>query len=207
MVRPKATETPAREKILRTASDLFFKQGYHQTGTHQIIEEAGVSRPTFYAHFPSKEDLAVAYVRASAAASLGRIGGISDRFTDPVEGYLSFFESISRFLVETDFRGCNFANIAREFPGRDSRIRKEVEAFERRYREALGAAVRRLFEAEPDRFTSRNLTVEDATDRYYLLLDGCVTACANYHDPWPLRAAGKAIRDLVGIEESVASKG
>ena len=46
-----------REKIIETANDLFYKQGYRATVVNQIIEEAGVSKPTFYSHFPSKEDL------------------------------------------------------------------------------------------------------------------------------------------------------
>ena len=70
MVRPKKTDPPAREKILSVANDLFFRQGYHQTGTNQLIDEADVSKATFYAHFPSKEDLAIAHVQDRAAVSI-----------------------------------------------------------------------------------------------------------------------------------------
>ena len=47
----------ARERLLRTASDLFYAEGIHSVGVDRIVAEAGVTRATFYRHFPSKEDL------------------------------------------------------------------------------------------------------------------------------------------------------
>lgn len=53
----------ARERILDTAFDLFYRQGYFQTGINQIIEEAGVAKATFYNNFRSKEELCTEYLR------------------------------------------------------------------------------------------------------------------------------------------------
>ncbi len=52
----------ARERLLRTASDLFYREGIHAVGVDRIVAEAGVTRATFYRHFPSKEDLVEAYL-------------------------------------------------------------------------------------------------------------------------------------------------
>ncbi len=53
----------AKNKILATADKLFYKQGYSYTGIQQIIDEAGVSKTTFYVHFKSKEELGVTYLK------------------------------------------------------------------------------------------------------------------------------------------------
>lgn len=51
-----------QERILHTAYRLFYQNGYRATGINQIIEEAKVAKASFYHHFKSKEDLAIAYL-------------------------------------------------------------------------------------------------------------------------------------------------
>lgn len=57
----------ARERILRTARELFSDPGINATGIAEIIERARVSRRTLYQHFASKDELIVAYLRELAA--------------------------------------------------------------------------------------------------------------------------------------------
>ena len=45
------------QRIYATAMDLFEEHGFEQVSVGQIVEGAGVSVPTFYAHYPSKEHL------------------------------------------------------------------------------------------------------------------------------------------------------
>ena len=52
-----------KDRIVETASDLFYHNGYNQTGINQIIAEAGVAKASMYQHYRSKEDIAVAYLR------------------------------------------------------------------------------------------------------------------------------------------------
>jgi AcrR family transcriptional regulator len=51
-----------RERILSTAMLLFHKQGFNSTGINQIIEEAEVSKASFYQHFRSKDDLCIEFL-------------------------------------------------------------------------------------------------------------------------------------------------
>ena len=51
-----------RERILKTASDLFYRFSIHTVGIDRIIAESGVAKMTFYKHFPSKDELVVAYI-------------------------------------------------------------------------------------------------------------------------------------------------
>ena len=52
-----ASTLPARERILVTAHELFYRDGLRATGIDRIIAESGVAKLTFYRHFPSKDAL------------------------------------------------------------------------------------------------------------------------------------------------------
>jgi AcrR family transcriptional regulator len=57
-------ESQPRDRIIDTALRLFYEQGYLATGINQIIAESQVAKATFYSHFPSKENLCIAYLQA-----------------------------------------------------------------------------------------------------------------------------------------------
>ena len=52
--------TGAREGLVLAAVDLFTEQGYDATTVAQIAERAGVTKSTFFRHFPDKRELLVA---------------------------------------------------------------------------------------------------------------------------------------------------
>src|SRR6218665_2250806 len=56
------TDLPARDRILVTAHQLFYRDGIRATGIDRIIAESGVAKLTFYRHFPSKDDLVLAFL-------------------------------------------------------------------------------------------------------------------------------------------------
>src|SRR5437773_3243489 len=53
-------EPGARERMVLAAVDLFTEQGYDATTVAQIAERAGVTKSTFFRHFPDKRELLVA---------------------------------------------------------------------------------------------------------------------------------------------------
>jgi len=60
---PAQTQVPAaRDRILLTAHDLFYGEGVRATGIDRVIAESGVTKVTFYRHFPSKNDLVRAFL-------------------------------------------------------------------------------------------------------------------------------------------------
>ena len=63
----------AKEKIVEAASDLFFEQGYQATTIDHVIERSGVSRPTLYAHFASKEELGITYLKEYRQSELAML--------------------------------------------------------------------------------------------------------------------------------------
>ena len=118
-----------------------------------------------------------------------------------MERYLVFQRSVHEYLKETDFRGCNFSNIAREFPDATSNVRAEVIAFENQYRALLLETVEALFDSDPNYFAQLGLSPAQITDRYYLLLEGAINASANFHDDWPLKAVEPAVKEMVSLRK------
>lgn len=55
--RGRETDNPTRQRILLVAGSLFLKNGYAATGMDQISRQAGVTAPTIYWHFKSKDAL------------------------------------------------------------------------------------------------------------------------------------------------------
>src|SRR5437879_12636163 len=55
-------ESDARERILETAYELFSHRGIRDVGVDEIIQRAGVAKATLYRHFPSKDDLVIAFL-------------------------------------------------------------------------------------------------------------------------------------------------
>jgi AcrR family transcriptional regulator len=59
-----ATEL-TRQRLIRTALELFTTRGYHDTTTAQIAKKAGIAEGTIYRHFASKQQLVNELYRAA----------------------------------------------------------------------------------------------------------------------------------------------
>ncbi|WP_284328734.1 TetR/AcrR family transcriptional regulator [Demequina litorisediminis] len=69
--RPASAADGPRDRLLATASALFYEEGIHAIGIDRIVSEAGVPRATLYRHFAGKEGLVLAYLRGEDAAIRG----------------------------------------------------------------------------------------------------------------------------------------
>src|ERR1700674_6067860 len=49
------------DRLVATASELFYREGVRAVGIQRVIEEAGVAKASLYAHFDSKDELVAAY--------------------------------------------------------------------------------------------------------------------------------------------------
>ena len=61
-LRAEPGDPSPRQRLLDTATRLFYAEGIRAVGIDRIIAEAGVAKATFYNHFPSKDDLVLAYI-------------------------------------------------------------------------------------------------------------------------------------------------
>ena len=92
-----------RDRIIQTANDLFYRQGYHQTGINQIIEESGVAKATFYSNFKSKEELGVEYLRERDRIDTNATKDAVNSIKEPYVRYMSIIKGLLEYMKETDF--------------------------------------------------------------------------------------------------------
>ncbi len=187
-------DSPARERIIETGLRLFYKQGYLATGINQIIAESKVAKATFYAHFPSKESLCVAYLQARHTIWMQWLDDSVKKEDNPKAQLFNIFTFLEEWMQECDFRGCAFLNIASEIPGIDSTIRKEVTSHKNELQEYVQRIIKELLVEEP------NLSPIDPTKLakiVYVLIEGAIVASQNYHETWPILAARDAVKTLL----------
>lgn len=133
---PNHTEaSPARRRLLDTATGLFYAGGIHAVGIDRIIAEAGVAKATFYNHFPSKDDLVVAYIEEQDR--LGRAAVAALPKQPPREMIAAIMGRISEAVVAGGWRGCPFLNAAAEYPDPTSPVRQAIDARRSWYHKSL----------------------------------------------------------------------
>jgi AcrR family transcriptional regulator len=119
------TESEARRRILSTARDLFCRNGYRATGINEIIRKSGVAKATFYAHFPSKESLAYAYVESMNREETRVLVESLEKFPGPYEKLIGLIEFLIPWSRERDYRGCAYLNISSEITDHANPVRRE----------------------------------------------------------------------------------
>lgn len=131
----------ARERLLRTASELFYAEGIHVVGVDRIVAAAGVTRATFYRHFPSKEHLVEAYLGVEDANLRAALDGAQGATDDPVELVGLIIQGIAEDVARHHTRGCPFINAAAEYPDADSGVRRAIDRHRTWFRGVLEDAL------------------------------------------------------------------
>src|SRR5438309_7893893 len=86
--------------IARVAARLFATQGYDATPVRTIVEAAGVTKPTLYYHFRSKEGLAQALLTVPMTRLVETLRGILDAEHDPARALAGMLEAFFAFCRE-----------------------------------------------------------------------------------------------------------
>ena len=190
VLRPRRTMTraSARERVLAAANDHFHNVGIRATGVDTLIDAAGVAKATFYRHFPSKDDLVVAWLRDGRPRWFNRVRDEAETPSRRAEDVIpAIFDGVVRWIEQDGFRGCAFQNAAVEItdsthPARPV-IREYFEEIDAYLRDALTRMGRR-----------------DAAERAAelgVLLSGGIASCVALQAAAPAIAArNAAIRSL-----------
>ena len=105
-----------QEKLFHTAARLFYRHGYRATGVDTIASESGIGKMTLYRHYPSKDDLIVAFLQASDE-DFWTYFERSTKGAKTARGkLLAFFEALQDYVTSPACYGCPFINLATEYP-------------------------------------------------------------------------------------------
>jgi AcrR family transcriptional regulator len=109
-------ETSAKDRLFQTAARLFYEHGYRATGVDTIASDSGIGKMTLYRHYPSKDDLIVAYLRDSNEIFWNSFEQITQDASTPREKLLAFFRALQDYVVTPACYGCPFLNVVAEYP-------------------------------------------------------------------------------------------
>jgi AcrR family transcriptional regulator len=109
----------ARRRILDAAYELFSRRGVRAVGVDELNARAGVAKATFYHHFPSKDDLVLAFLeqREQLWTKDWVEAEARRRGATPEEQLLAIFDLFGEWFQREDFEGCSFINVLLEFGG------------------------------------------------------------------------------------------
>ena len=151
--RPRSFET---DQVLDAALELFWKRGYRTTTTRDLEAGLGLSQPSLYNAFGSKQDL--------LEAALDRYEALTDEallrpLEDSPEGLAAiqtFFSALRHWVTHDGRQGCMLINLMAEDGGATDRVTRRSRAYRRRVRDGLRGALERAVrlgetpEADPD---------------------------------------------------------
>jgi AcrR family transcriptional regulator len=105
-----------RQLILDTAYELFSHRGIRAVGVDEVIERAGVAKATLYRHFPSKDDLVVAFLELRERRWSHELleEGARRLGTTPEQQLLALFEVLDGWFRSDDYEACSFINVLLE---------------------------------------------------------------------------------------------
>ena len=168
--KPRQQSSPqARERILDTAYELFSRRGVRAVGVDEVIERAGVAKATLYRHFPSKDELVLAFLEQREqrwtldwVEAEARRGG-----STPEEQLLAIFDAFDGWFRRDDFEACSFINVMLEMGPEHPAGRASVQHLEN-----IRSIVRRLAEEaglrDPDSFARS----------WHILMKGSIVSAA-----------------------------
>jgi len=111
-------DRPANERILLTAHDLFYREGIRATGIDRVIAESGVTKVTFYRHFPSKNELIRAFLHYRHARWMAWFADALERHgARRGKGIDALVPALREWLADPGYRGCAFLNSVGELGG------------------------------------------------------------------------------------------
>jgi len=182
-------ESAVKDRILDTASRLFYNQGYHITGINQIIEEADIARASLYNHFPSKTDLLLAYLDRTHAEWFVELDRYLAPLATPREKLLALFDYRIERQRKLRYKGCHFNKITAE-TSEDEEVFKRVKAHKGRFKQYI----RDLVAAAGHRGIMDDETLADTL---FLLLEGGIAVGAMFRSSEDAEKAKKIAKFLL----------
>jgi AcrR family transcriptional regulator len=184
-----AKRSEARERLLATASQLFYAEGINKVGVDRIVAAGNVTLATFYRHFPGKQDLVVAYLQNAHELEAQRMAELAER-AQGRDLLRAIGDDILAMIGSPHFRGCAFINAAAEFEDPEDPVRRVVADHRQWYFQQLRRAFADAGHPRP----------ANPARHFAMMRDGAVTA-GSLDSPTSVRRTFK--RGVEGLLRSI----
>lgn len=176
-----------KQRILDAAQEVVLRRGFAATSVDAIQEAAGISRGTFFYHYPSKDDLARALLERYAEQDRLLVDELMERAerlaTDPLQQALVFLALHEELFEEAGDGdpGCLFASYSYEAGLFDPETHELVRGSIEHWRRVLGGKLEQAMIrhetriADPDPYTLADLA--------YGVLQGAFILARTVEDP------------------------
>ncbi|MDJ0388306.1 TetR/AcrR family transcriptional regulator [Roseomonas sp. E05] len=145
-----AKPLPAATRIRAAAAELFYRLGIRAVGVDEIVSHAGVTKPSLYRSFSSKDELAACYLRDYEALFWQRFeAAVAAHPGDPRAQLAAFLRPLGARAVADGYRGCGLTNAAVEYPAPEHPARLVSEAHKRELRRRLRAMAAEMGASDP----------------------------------------------------------
>jgi AcrR family transcriptional regulator len=182
-------DSTVKDRILDTASRLFYDQGYHVTGINQIIEEANIARASLYNHFPSKTDLLLAYLDRTHFEWFVELDAYLAPCATAREKLIALFDYRIQRQIKLKYKGCHFNKITAE-TNEDMAVFTRVKTHKERFRQYIRELVRQS--------GHRRLLEDDVlADTFFLLLEGGIALGAMFRSSEDAEKAKRIAESLL----------
>ena len=172
----------ARDRVFRTASELFYRKGIRAVGVETIAAEANTTKMSLYRNFPSKDELVAEWLRDHDVRFWQTWEAMSRKNpNDPRMQLKTAFTLLAKHVADPKARGCPMANAAVEITERDHPARKVIEIHKVKLRARLAELCARMGARESALLA----------DQLFLLMEG---AQVSIHTPGARRAASNVAR-------------
>ena len=177
----------SRQRLIETAATLFYRRGIQRTSIDEVVAEAGLTKPTLYRHFRSKDELVAAVVEFR---SMNWARAIEERVAaarTPKRRLMAVFDFLEEFIGARNFRGCALVNASVEVLNPSDAGRKIASRNKQQNRKRLEQLAREAGLPQPRALASA----------LSLLFEGAIVRAYVESDPTAGREARRAAEQLI----------
>lgn len=188
-------QASARERVFRSAAQLFHRRGIRAVGVETIAAGANTTKMSLYRNFPSKDELVAEWLRDHDARFWQTWDAMSRKHPDDARQQLkAAFDLLARHVADPKARGCPMANAAVEITESDHPATQVIKAHKAKLRARLAELCARIGAVD-----SRLLA-----DQLFLLMEGAQVSAQTPGARAAATSVGRAAMALIDTHKFLA---
>jgi len=193
------TQLATRTRIINTAAELFYQHGFESVGVQKICSQAMVSKSSFYHFFVSKDEVAVAVVKAHWDQTQQEITQLLATSLSPLQKIQSIFDhvfAVTELICEEqgEIFGCPFGNLASELSISNPVLREQMRLV---FGYMTDFYIDLIEQAKEQGELAAALDASKTANALVMLMQGMSIMGKIYNDPTKMRRNGEYTLGLI----------